>query len=463
MTDKDVSADDESSRSRLRRGTSLGGVAAKHAVRVAATSATARFKSSEEVASARDQAALRLADDLVAVLGGMRGAAHKLGQVIAMIDVGLATRDTRDEFSRRLEPLFSVAPPWNDRAMKRVLEKSLGARFSQIAHLEGPIAAASIGQVYRARLSDGREVAVKVKYPDIDRMVAADLKNLSLLTRVIGSHIRAANPDEIVDEVVRQIRTELDFAAECANQQRFAERFEGHPAFRIPGVVEEFCTDEVLVSEFVDGMDVKGASELDAPDRDLIGETIYRFYCGEMYGTGDFSADPHPGNVLILPDKTVAFLDFGLCVSLDARELKFEQDVFSALLRGDTGHAYQLVRDAGFIVDPDSLDAEQFAEYALASVGWHLHPGPQTITRATARRAATAAVSPSGRYVGRMGRQRMVEGHGFGRRNELATCALLGRLEATAPWSEISREILGMRAPATPLGESIAAWRLRSD
>ncbi len=443
---------------RIRRGSQLGGVAAKHAARVAAATATARFMSSEGADAARDRNVLKLADDVVSVVGGMRGAAHKLGQVLAVLDLGISTRATREEFKRRLEPLFAATPPWNDAAMMRVLDQSLGDRRADIAELDGPIASASIGQVYRGTLSDGRDVAVKIKYPNVDMMVRADMKNLKMLARVLTRYVPAANVNELVAEVARQITLELDFVAEGATQTMFADRYAGHPAFRIPRPIAELCTDRVLVTEFVDGLSFDEACRLDRPDRDLIGEIVYRFYCGEMYRTGTFSGDPHPGNMIILPDRTVAFLDFGLSISLTPAELAIEQEVFGSLLAGDHERTYELVRRAGFIVEPETLDAERFAAYAMASVGWHVEPGEVTITDGVARRAAMAAVSPNGGYVGSMGRQTLVEGHGFGRRNELATCSLLGRLRSTAPWSSIASENLGLSGPATPLGREIARW-----
>ena len=443
---------------RIRRGTQLGGVAAKHAARVAATTATAPFRSADDIDAARDRDVLKLADDVVSVVGGMRGAAHKLGQALAVLDLGISTRATRDEFKSRLEPLFAATPPWNDGAMRRVLDRSLGARRADIVELQGPIAAASIGQVYRGTLRDGRTVAVKVKYPNVDMMVRADMKNLKMLTRVLTKYVPAANMHQLIEEVARQITRELDFVAECANQTTFADRYAGHPAFRIPRPIPELCTDVVLVSEFVDGLSFEEACRLDRDDRDLIGETVYRFYCGEMHRTGTFSGDPHPGNMIILPDRTVAFLDFGLTISLTPDELAIEQQVLGSLLIGEREHAYELVRRAGFIADPESLDAERFIEFAMAAVGWQIDDGEITITDGTARRAAMAAVSPHGGFIGSIGKQTLIEGHSLGRRNDLATCSLLGRLQATAPWSQISRENLGIAGPATPLGHEIARW-----
>ncbi|MFW0792032.1 ABC1 kinase family protein [Gordonia sp. CPCC 205333] len=454
-------AQDRAVPGRIRRGSKIGGVAARHAFRSAAGAAKAPFRTPTEVDVAREEVILKLADDIVSVAAGMRGAAHKLGQLLGVLDLGLATPTTRVAFNERLAPLFASAPRWDDRRMRRVLERSLGPRSAQIAHLGEPIAAASIGQVYRGELRDGREVAIKIKYPHIDDMVRADLKNLSLLVRVLGAYAPAVNVQQIVSEVVHQISGELDFARELSNGQEFADRFAGHPVFRVPRPVPELCGSDVMVTEFLDGQSFSDACTLDRERRDVIGEAIYRFYLGEMYRIGRFSADPHPGNVLILPDGKVGFLDFGLCVSLTPDQLDTERQVFSALLTNDIDGAYRKAIDAGFIVNPDQVGPQRLGEYVSAVVGWHLNPGESMITSEVAAAAAAAAVLPTGGHVGAMSGQQLVEAHAFGRRNELSTCALLGRLEATAPWSRIAAEVLGLAPPATPMGDLIAEWSAR--
>ncbi|NNG98098.1 AarF/ABC1/UbiB kinase family protein [Gordonia araii NBRC 100433] len=455
--------DDDSSnqptRGRFRRGSKVGGVVARHAGRSALNAALTPLRSADDSARAQERTLLKLADDIVMTAGGMRGAAQKLGQAIGVVGIGIRNPQTRAEFSRRLKPLFDSVPRWNDDDMDATLRRALGARYGDIETLEGPMAAASIGQVYRGTLRDGRAVAVKVKYPDVDRMVRADLKNLRLLTRVLAKQMPAANATALVEEVIRQISRELDFAAEAANQRAFAERYAGHPAFAVPDIVPELCTDEVLVSEWLDGVGFDEACELPQERRDRIGETVYRFYCGEMYRIGKFVADPHPGNVLALPDGRVGFVDFGLCIELTPAELEVERVVFAALMRDDVAAAYRLAQEAGFIVDPARADPESFGAYIRAVVGWHLDSDSYRIDEKVAAESASAAFMLQGHHAESFAGQALVEGHAFGRRNELATCGLLGRLDACAPWSAIAREVLGMAGPSTALGEEIARWR----
>ncbi|MFT4202073.1 ABC1 kinase family protein, partial [Gordonia sp. (in: high G+C Gram-positive bacteria)] len=426
--------------------------------RGALNAAMAPWRGPEAAAAAQDASLLKLADDIAATAGGLRGAAQKLGQVIGVVGLGVENPQTRAEFTRRLAPVFDSAPQWDAAAMDATLRRSLGDRHDLIETIEGPVAAASIGQVYRGTLCDGRDVAVKVKYPDIDRMVRADLKNLRMLTRTFAKHLPAANAATIVDEVIRQISGELDFAGEAADQHDYACRFADHPAFAVPDVVAELCTDEVLVSEWLPGVGFDEASTLPQEQRDRIGEIVYRFYCGEMYRTGRFVADPHPGNILVLPDGRVGFVDYGLCIELTMAQLAVERIIFSALLRGNLDGAYRLAEQSGFIVDGELVTAETFGSYIDDVVGWHLHDGVHRIDADVAARSAASALMMRGEHAEAMSGQALVQGHAFGRRNELATCGLLGRLEAAGPWSAIARETLTMTGPATELGERIARW-----
>ncbi|WP_231707044.1 ABC1 kinase family protein [Tsukamurella sputi] len=448
---------------RIRRSAQIGGVAVRHVARTAGARAAARFRDDQAARDARDAALLALADDLVTVLGGMRGAAMKLGQLMAVIDIGITSGASREAFAQRLQPLFQAAPRWTDAAMMKLLDQELGARRSRIVSLEGPIAAASIGQVYRGVLDDGRSVAVKIQYPKVDAMVRADLKNMRLLMKVLGKYIPASNASALSEEIVRQVLAELDFGAELEHHRYFADLFAGHPGIVVPQPVDDLCTGRVLVTEFLEGRPFAAAAELDRAARDRIGEAVYRFYCGEMYRTGRFCADPHPGNVLILPDGRAGFVDFGMTVHLTDEEHAFEQELFSALLRGESARVHELAVQAGFIGRPDLMNADDLAEYIDSVVGWHLRDGAVEVTPATARRAVIAATLPAGGFYDKFEGQMLQAEHALGRRTDISTVALLGELRATGPWRAIACEVLGLGGPATAMGVEIAEWRAEWD
>lgn len=412
-----------------------------------------------DVAARRDADILRFADELVAVAGAMKGAAQKLGQLLSVVDVGITSTSTRDEFTRRLAPLFDSAPKLPDETMYQALERELGELRSRIVSIDdGAIASASIGQVYRALLDDGRVVAVKIQYPDIASKVRADLKNLQLVVKLASKKMPASNTQAIVAEVQRQMLREVDYRTELAHHQRFFETFREHPAWRIPEPIAELCTEHVLVTEYLDGVPFADLAGQDAVVRDRVGESIYRFYCGEMYRTGFFCADPHPGNIMLLPDGRVGFLDFGLCVDMHQEDAEVQRDVFRALLNGDDDDAFELARAAGFLADAASMDRRDATEYIRAVSSWHLGEGNLRMTPDIARHSVATAVLPTSKFYDGIRNQRLVETHAMARRTEICVAALLGRIGAEAPWADIAREYLGLADSATPMGDSIKSW-----
>lgn len=442
---------------RAKRAAALGKVVAGHAVRSAIT--TAIKPVAADVAARRDADILRFADDLVAVAGSMKGAAQKLGQLLSVVDVGITSASARDEFTARLAPLFDNAPRVPDATMHTALERALGSRRARIVSIDaGAVASASIGQVYRGRLDDGRTVAIKIQYPDIASKVRADLKNLQLVTKLASKKMPASNTQAIVAEVQRQMIKEVDYRTELAHHQRIFDAFRGHPAWRIPEPIAELCTEQVLVTEYLDGVPFDSLGGEDQPVRDRVGEAIYRFYCGEMYRTGFFCADPHPGNIMLLPDGRVGFVDFGLCMDMDPEDAEVQRKVFRALLTGDDDEAFELAVAAGFLADPEAMERSAATEYIRAVSSWHLADGSLRMTPDIARRSVADAVLPSSKFYDGIRHQRLVETHAMARRTEMCVAALLGKLGAEAPWSAIAREYLGLADAATPMGEGIEIW-----
>ena len=161
-------------------------------------------------------------------------------------------------------------------------------------------AAASIGQVYRARLHDGREVAVKVQYPHVAATVRADLQNLGLVMRAAKRFAPGLDPESVAGELRERISEELDYEHEAQVQRVFARRWRGHPFMLIPNVITGLCRDRVLVTEWIDGIGFEQIKETPQATRDRVGEIVLRFFFGSLYRFGQFSGDPHPGNFRLL-------------------------------------------------------------------------------------------------------------------------------------------------------------------
>src|SRR5215470_6762926 len=206
-------------------------------------------------------------------MGEMKGALMKLGQMLSFIH-----DDIPVEYRAALAALQASAPPMDFPLLRDVAERELGkplerafARFD-----ETPLASASIGQVHRAQLPDGREVVVKIQYPGVAAAIAGDLANVGVLYRMVGMMYPSLDPKPVVEELRSRITEELDYAREASNQQRFASRWAGHPAIRVPPVVAGHSTARVLTTEFAEGR--RFADALGAPVelRHRWGEAIYR-------------------------------------------------------------------------------------------------------------------------------------------------------------------------------------------
>ncbi|MFD9828983.1 ABC1 kinase family protein [Tsukamurella tyrosinosolvens] len=438
----------------------LGVVASEHLSRAAMRRVKAPFQTEQARVDERDRQALILAEDLVRTLGAMKGGAMKIGQVLSLLDLGLTSREASEDFARTLSVLYDTAPHVASSRMVAVMERELGAAMRLIAEVEPePIAAASIGQVYRATLHDGRTVAIKVQYPDIGTAVRADLKNLALFAKLRARKYPSFELSALVDEVSIRVRRELDYAAELAHHRAVLGRFAGHPVFVIPELVEELCTERVLTTEFLDGPSLGAAGDLPATMRDHLGEAVYRFYSGGLYEFGEFCADPHPGNVVILPDGKVGFLDFGLYVRMDPQHSRLERGILRATLDGDDDLAYALVLQTGFLADPEAMPRQTVLEFIEVGVAWQAAPGPTTITRDVARALTRKMMLPSSPYYSAVRRQRLPDAYLFARRTELTTCALLATFEPTAPWRAIAMEWLAGAPPVTPMGHLVHQWR----
>src|SRR3979409_275986 len=222
--------------SRARRTATVATLAATEAVKQFGTRAANVTRGEEASQEAMARRQLETAKQIVAVLGTMKGAAMKLGQGMSFLDVGLVGEEHRDEFQRELAKLRDAAPTVSFKQMRRVIEEDLEEPISQIfaSFEEEPIAAASIGQVYRARLNDdGREVAVKVQYPGVAGAVRADLQNLEMIMRLLKRMTPGMDVKAIAEEIKERIGEELDYELEAQNQRSLAAILPGHPL--IPG------------------------------------------------------------------------------------------------------------------------------------------------------------------------------------------------------------------------------------
>jgi predicted unusual protein kinase regulating ubiquinone biosynthesis (AarF/ABC1/UbiB family) len=453
-------AKDKIPTSRVARTAKVGRLAAGQAVKQTGTNVTNVARSPAGRERALEKRHVEAAEQIVAALGTMKGAAMKLGQVMSFLDVGLVPEEHREEFQRKLGELRDAAPKVRFEDMRKVIEEELEDDLGKLfADFEPePIAAASIGQVYRARMHDGRDVAVKVQYPGVAGAVRADMQNLGLILRLLRRMTPALNVKALADEVRKRIYEELDYELEAQNQRAMARVFRGHPFIVVPGVVTAMSRERVMVSEFVEGSGFEEHKGYAQEERDRIGEVIFRFYMGCMYRHHQFSGDPHPGNYKLMEDGRVAFLDFGLFKRMDAADLEFELRCQRAVVEDEPELLHRLLAESGFLPQPDRVKAETLMAYVRDSIWWYTTDEEYELTPEIATAVLIESSDPRSSHFREMRHQDMRAEHLFGRRTEMLTLAVLAQLHARANWHRIAREWMYGDPPVTELGRAEGAF-----
>ncbi len=271
----------------------------------------------------------------------------KLGQILAT-RVDLFAPEWLAEFSK----LQDAAPAVPFEQVRAQLAEDLGeAPETAFAALDTtPLAAASLAQVYRARLADGREVVLKVRRPGIRATVEADLRLLARLAEIIETEtpeLHRYRPREVVREFTTSLRRELDFAAECRSAERVAGNFAEHPEFVVPGIHWRWSGERLNVQDFIDGIPGRNLAAVDAAglDRRVLARRGAAAVLKMILEDGFFHADPHPGNVFYLPGNRIAFIDFGMVGRLSEPRRYEIAVLLHGLVSGDAESVAEILLD----------------------------------------------------------------------------------------------------------------------
>ena len=445
---------------RIRRTAQVGSVVGGEGARYAGTRARNFVRSPEAAAEALDQRHLEAAERMVETLGKMKGAAMKIGQLASFIDTEFLPPEYRELYQDQLASLRTDAPamPWPK--VRQVLDEEweefpeeLFEHFDETA-----AAAASIGQVHRAVLPDGRQVAVKIQYPGVAEALRADLQNVGMLMRLAKAFAPGLDASAAAGELRDRVLEELDYEYEAQNQRSFARAYRGHPFIHVPDVITRLTTDRVLVTEWVDGLGFEQVKQLPQPERDRFGEIVYRFCFGSVYHLQHFNADAHPGNYLLMDDGRVAFIDFGMTKHLDEDQIQLEIAALQAAFDDDPERLRVALHDLGFLNDPRKVDAELLMEHVRAIGGWYMEDREVTIDSRRVMEAIAAVSDPRSSFYRLMRRENLPANELMGRRMESGVLAVLGQLEATRNWFRIGSEWWFAAEPATELGREEWAY-----
>ena len=277
----------------------------------------------------------------------MRGMLIKIGQFLSSrVDI------LPEEYTNELSKLQDHVPPADiSRIMKRVIEE-IGPPEEIFSSFDRtPIASASLGQVHRAYLKSGECIAVKVQYPGIDEVIAADVRTLNFIIKTLKFFYRRINLDVIYSEFSRIIREELDYMQEGRNAEAFAKNFANNPKIRIPAVHWQFTTAKVLTLEFLEGVKITDFEEIDAQgiDRKDAARALAEAYFQMFFTDGLFHGDPHPGNIFVRPGPEIVLVDFGMVDRIRGPLREGLKRAFTAVVERDSLGLVRALVDMGFM------------------------------------------------------------------------------------------------------------------
>lgn len=302
----------------------------------------------------------------------LKGLFIKVGQMLSIM-----TNFLPEALTEGLQGLQDAVPPHPYEAIEKRFLQEFGKRPDELVlwFSREPIASASLGQVHVAYLNDGRKVAIKVQYPEIDEVVRVDLKTLRRLFGLLHLLFPAYGLKHVYDEIREVILRELDYLQEGKGLEQIQGNFKGEKDFLFPNVHWELSTAKILTLQFMEGVKVSSLSQLAQMkvNPGLVAAKIIHGYCKQIFVDGIYHADPHPGNLLIQTTASeqdlpmsfkVVMVDFGATARISDRMRNGISLFAEGLIKRDTRVLAQAVRDMGFVARNDSFEAfDTLVEY----------------------------------------------------------------------------------------------------
>lgn len=298
----------------------------------------------------------------------LREALVELGPTFVKLGQLLSTRPDilRPVFIEELEKLQDKVEPIRYEELQQVLDQEMGPIDRVFAEFDpNPLAAASIGQVHRARLLNGVEVIVKIQRPGIESKVRSDfeiLKGLARISEQRSAEARRLGILAMVEDYRRTLLRELDYEREARNTERVFKNFADDSRVIIPRVFKEYSSPRILVQEYIEGIKLSDIEKIDKKglDRRKISALGTEAFLSQILLHGFFQADPHPGNIFVVDNEHIAFIDFGEIGYLSDLRLAYVGEMLIAVTKNDPYRAMSVMRDMGIL---DQLqDSEDFSE-----------------------------------------------------------------------------------------------------
>ena len=297
----------------------------------------------------------KLADQLAQ----MRGAAMKVGQLMSM-DSGTMLPP---EFTQILARLRSEAQPMPPSQLKKVLTAYWGPQWlQQFASFDvRPIAAASIGQVHRAKTKDGRDIALKIQYPGVRQSIDSDVDNIAMLIKMSGLLPKDLNIAALLNQAKQQLHDEAQYQREGQYLQQFGTLLAEQEGFQVPTLYEDLTTPDILAMSYVSGQPIEALATASQAERDRVVTLLIRLLLLELFDFHLMQTDPNFANYQYDPEtKQVILLDFGATRTLCPILVKQFRRLLQAGLENDPNASYQIMREIGYF-DGDILPHHQAA------------------------------------------------------------------------------------------------------
>ena len=292
------------------------------------------------------------AQQLTSALGNLKGPLMKVGQILSTIPEALPA-----EYAKDFQQLQSNAPPMGWAFVRRRMKTELGvnweSKFGEFGREAA--AAASLGQVHRAKMKDGQKIACKLQYPDMASAIDADLNQLKLIFSIYGRYDKSIKTGDIYEELSARLREELDYTLEAKHEKLYSYMLRDEPNVYVPDIIDELSTSRLLTSTWLDGDKIMNFVDAPLEARNDIALNMFRAWYVPLYYYGVIHGDPHLGNYSVRPDHSINLMDFGCVRVFPPKFIKGIIELYKALLHDDFDRAAAAYETWGF----EGLNKEQ--------------------------------------------------------------------------------------------------------